>query len=383
MALKGSNPRKTNPRRPYKFLQLLFFLLIACLLVTCDQVAPLVPPAEMQSIRVVMDNNYPPYSFLDNNGSLQGITIDQWRLWEKKTGIKVEISGMDWGSALARMEAGEFDVIDTLFYSEKRAQIYDYSQAYARLDVPIFFLQSISGITDASSLRGFPVAVKSGDAAIDYLRSQGVDQILEYPSYEAIIQAAKDKKVIVFVVDQPPALYYLYKLDIYEQFNQTQPLYSGQFHRAVLKGNSQILRTVEQGFATISQLEYEAIDQKWQGQKTIAPWLWRSLGITGGVIGAVIILLVGWSYSLRRTVTKRTAALNQAMDEVSASESKYRQLVANVPGWYSAAQTMKIGRFCISVKQLKICWVILIPGFCISPLANCLNWVKNPISRVC
>ncbi len=332
MALVLSHPRKTNPRQLYKFLRLLFFLLIVCLLAGCRPAAPVVNPAAPQSIRVVMDNNYPPYSFLDNNGSLQGITIDQWRLWEKKTGIKVEISGMDWGAALTQMKAGEFDVIDTLFYSEKRAQIYDYSKAYARLDVPIFFLQSISGISDASSLRGFPVAVKSGDAAVDFLRSQGVDQILEYPSYESIIQAAKDKKVIVFVVDQPPALYYLYKLGIYDQFNQTQPLYSGEFHRAVLKGNSQTLQTVEQGFAMISQQEYSAIDQKWLGQKTLAPWIWQTLVITGGIICLVIIVLAGWSYSLRRTVAKRTAALNQAMSEVSASESKYRQLVANLPG---------------------------------------------------
>ncbi|MBA4397238.1 MAG: hypothetical protein C0394_07645, partial [Syntrophus sp. (in: bacteria)] len=52
-----------------------------------------------KSIRVVMDNNYPPYAFLDAKGNLQGILIDQWRLWEQKTGIKAAISGIDWGEA--------------------------------------------------------------------------------------------------------------------------------------------------------------------------------------------------------------------------------------------------------------------------------------------
>ena len=321
-----------SPRHLINFLPFLLYLLIACMLSGCSQATQAVKPAAMQSIRVVMDNNYPPYTFLDNNGSLQGIIIDQWRLWEKKTGIKVEISAMDWGTALQRMEAGEFDVIDTLFYNDTRAKIYDFSRAYARLDVPIFFLQSISGITDASSLEGFPVAVKRGDAAIDFLRSQGVDQILEYPSYEAIIQAARDKHVIVFVVDKPPALYYLYKLGIYNQFNQSQPLYSGEFHRAVLKGNAQILQTVEQGFAMISQQEYDAIDEVWLGQRTIDPLIWQWIRIVGGGIALLLILLLVWSYSLRRTVGKRTADLNQAMLDVSASEMKYRQLVANVPG---------------------------------------------------
>ncbi|MGB9673614.1 MAG: transporter substrate-binding domain-containing protein [Anaerolineales bacterium] len=33
-----------------------------------------------------MDNNYPPFTFLDENGNPQGILIDRWRLWEQKTG---------------------------------------------------------------------------------------------------------------------------------------------------------------------------------------------------------------------------------------------------------------------------------------------------------
>ena len=42
-----------------------------------------------RTIRVVMDNNYAPYAFQSDQGKLQGILIDQWKEWEKKTGIKV------------------------------------------------------------------------------------------------------------------------------------------------------------------------------------------------------------------------------------------------------------------------------------------------------
>src|SRR5438309_111034 len=65
-------------------------------------------------IRVVVDNAYAPYSFQSDDGKLQGIVIDQWRAWERTTRIKVEIHAMDWGEALRRMRAGEFDVIDSI-----------------------------------------------------------------------------------------------------------------------------------------------------------------------------------------------------------------------------------------------------------------------------
>lgn len=46
-----------------------------------------------RNIRVVMDNAYAPYVFQSDEGKLQGILIDQWQAWEKKTGIKAEIHG--------------------------------------------------------------------------------------------------------------------------------------------------------------------------------------------------------------------------------------------------------------------------------------------------
>ena len=53
---------------------------------------------------------------------MQGILVDQWKLWEERTGVKVVISALPWGEALQRMTAGEFDVIDTIFYTDERAR---------------------------------------------------------------------------------------------------------------------------------------------------------------------------------------------------------------------------------------------------------------------
>ena len=68
-----------------------------------------------QTLKVVMDDNYPPYVFRDAAGELVGVLVDQWRLWEKKTGVTVEISAKDWARAQQEMQAGRYDVIDTIF----------------------------------------------------------------------------------------------------------------------------------------------------------------------------------------------------------------------------------------------------------------------------
>ena len=273
-----------------------------------------------KTIRVVMDDNYPPYAFKNEQGELQGIIIDQWRLWEKKSGIHVEITGTDWGEAQRRIKAGEFDVIDTMFRNEQREAIYAFSKPYARLDVSLFFHEDISGIRRPEDLKGFVVAAKAGDNAIDVLKKHGVTNIIEFPSYEKLIEAARDGKVKVFTVDRPPALYFLNKMGIQDRFRETKPLYHGEFHRTVLKGNSGLLQVVENGFADISKSDYEAIDKRWTGTTLAVSPYFRYAVYCIGVIAVFVLALLAWLRSLRRTVFHKT-------HELTLSEERYRTIL--------------------------------------------------------
>ena len=274
-------------------------------------VSPAFAESHPKSIKVVMDNNYPPFVFQDGSGVLQGILIDQWKLWEQKTGIKADIIAMDWGQAISRMKSGEFDVIDTVFQTGERSGWLDFSRPYEKIEVPVFFDKEISGITDAASLKGFVVAAKTGDAAVDFLKRHGVENLLLFNSYEAIILAAKEHKVTVFVVDKPSALYFLHKLGILEHYKQSAPLYAGHLHRAVKKGNGQLLETLEEGFSRITPEELKGIEKRWHGS-----FLGDKIPVGSIVAGAgsfclLVLVLLIWNRTLNKAVNKRTAELKQ------------------------------------------------------------------------
>lgn len=289
--------------------------------------APQSAASELKSIRVVLDDNYPPYVFKDEQGVLKGITVDQWRLWEKKTGIRAELSGMDWSEAQRRMEAGEFDVIDTIFRNEKREKLYDFTKPYAVIPVPLFFHKDISGIRGAEDLKDFLVGAKAGDNVLDALRKKGVTNIAEYPSYEKIVEAARDGRVKVFTVDRPPAFYYLNKMGIQGNFRETKTMYSGEFHRAVKKGKSGLLATVENGFAAISAAEYRAIDKRWLGSALNSTPLFRYAGYVAAVVAVLMTLLLVWLATLKRSVKVKTM-------ELAASEERYRSIIQNLQDVY-------------------------------------------------
>ena len=65
-------------------------------------------------LRVVSDENYPPYLFRNADGRVEGYLVDLWQLWQSKTGIKVELTATNWANAQKMIARGEADVIDMI-----------------------------------------------------------------------------------------------------------------------------------------------------------------------------------------------------------------------------------------------------------------------------
>ncbi len=283
-----------------------------------------------ESITVISDDNYPPYIFRDDSGKLKGIIVDQWALWSSKTGVKVQLVAMDWSDALKLMDEGKADVIDTVFYTAERAKKYDYTPPYADLEVPVFFNNSLSGIDSIQSLSGFIVGVKDGDACIEVLAGYGITSIKKYPNYEAIVKDAAAGQIHIFCADKPPALFYIYKYNVENIFRYSLKLNTGQFHRAVRKGNAVMLNLVNEGFNNISDEEYAGIDRKWFGSEVRYSHLEKFVipVLIGVICFAVLMILI--SLYLKIKVRNKTSELIETVDKLKFSEEKNRaMLMAN------------------------------------------------------
>ncbi|MGC9194065.1 MAG: PAS domain S-box protein [Syntrophobacteraceae bacterium] len=304
--------------------------IVFCLLSVC-YAPPETGYKRPQKITVVSDDKYPPYIYRDSKGKLQGIIVDRWKLWEKQTGVAVNLVGMDWAKALQFMAAGKADAIDSIFLTKERTRLFDFSKPYATIRVPIFFHRGISGISGAESLRGFTVGVKEGDACIQYLKDHAINTLKEYPSYKEMIKAAQAKEIRLFCMDEPPALYYLNKLNIENEYRESEPLYTGQLHWAVAKGKPELFAVIEKGFSKIPPREYKAIYKKWMGSgvRKIGPSYARYLLYSSTGTTFLILTLVLWNYALRRKVTAKTSQLQLALDALRGSEKQYRELVEN------------------------------------------------------
>jgi ABC-type amino acid transport substrate-binding protein len=125
-------------------------------------------------VRVVLDVNYPPFVHRNQDGTLEGYTVDLWRLWERKTGRQAELIAVNWSEVQPMLASGRADVIDPIFRTEERTATLDFSKAYTTVATAVYADASIGGIHDAASLKGFEVGVQAGDACAEELRHAGV-----------------------------------------------------------------------------------------------------------------------------------------------------------------------------------------------------------------
>ncbi|QNK02221.1 putative bifunctional diguanylate cyclase/phosphodiesterase [Dyella telluris] len=261
------------------------------------------------SLRVVSDDNYPPYLFMGPDHQPRGYLVDEWKLWEQKTGVHVELIPTDWANAQHMLLDGKADVIEMLFRTPEREVHYDFSEAYAKVSVGIYVDSSISGIDDIDALRGFEVGVERGDACTEHLRLHGINAIKLYRGYTEMIDAVRDRDVRILCMDDYPANYYLYKNGSSVKFTRAFEFYSGDFHRGVRKGDLATLALVDRGMKLITSDEREALRRKWMGRPVSFTPYTQFFAYALLLVGIAGIALGIWVFSLRRAVERRTRDL--------------------------------------------------------------------------
>ncbi len=171
-----------------------------------------------------------------------------------------------------------------------------------------------------------------------------------FKSYQEVILAAKELKVTVFVMDAPPCLYYLHKFSMQDLYRQTAPLNVGYFHRAVKKGDGELLKLVDDEFKKISPSELLRIEAKWFGASLGEdPFLMRYSSEIAGSLALVLLILFVWNRVLRQRVEERTAELKTSLLSMQTLSLRQEAILSAIPDIIMEVDTHKVYTWANSV----------------------------------
>lgn len=232
---------------------------------------PLPAPGFSKSkIRVACPVDAPPYFYED--AGIKGFAIDMWHLWSEKTGIPIEFLPDTWAGTIEKLQKGGADAHAGLFYSEERDAYLDFVEPILRVDNHFFFHKSVFGLKTLKDLAGFKIGVVKGAYSEGHVRKHLPDAaVAPYSSFPAMLDAALNGEIKVFIESTQPILWYLKKCGRSDEFrfHPETPLFTLPAYAAVRQGDAELAEVIKNGTEKIASEERAEIEKKWLGTTTV------------------------------------------------------------------------------------------------------------------
>ena len=127
---------------------------------------------DLEQIRFVTDNDYPPFNYLDEEGELTGFNVDLARALCDELSVECSIRQLPWNRLLEALREGEADaVIASMRVSERALQQADFTDSYYHTPARFVMLKSspMKAVTP-EKLTGKRIGVVGQTAHEAYLR---------------------------------------------------------------------------------------------------------------------------------------------------------------------------------------------------------------------
>ncbi|MBN2790341.1 MAG: transporter substrate-binding domain-containing protein [Candidatus Delongbacteria bacterium] len=221
---------------------------------------------EFRSVTIAHNLDNPPFKFVNEKGESDGILIDLWRLWSKKTGIKIKFISATWDSTLSMVKQGKADIHAGLFHSEDRNKDFDFTKSIMNAEYSYFIDRGCySRSMNVNDILAYKIGVPKGYTA-SYIEKKYPEQTLEvFEDYTDLFDEATSGQLKVFVAPKENLEYYLLSNKLSNHYIQLDFIegYKRSYRGSVKKGNDKLLNLINEGLNSITKEEFDSISTKW------------------------------------------------------------------------------------------------------------------------
>lgn len=209
------------------FLILALFMITAVCLFSCTQkpaenTGAVVTPAvteqpagiEKTTYIVGIDGEYPPYSFINKNGTAEGFDVESIQWIADDMGFDVKIQPMAWDGIIPALQAGKIDMVYSgMTITNERKEVVNFSNPYLKINQSVT-IHNDSNLTmdDFKAGKGKVGAQRGTTGAFwveDNLVNKSIlaaDMLVTYDNFPLAATDLQNKRVDFIIYDRPPML---------------------------------------------------------------------------------------------------------------------------------------------------------------------------------
>ncbi|MCB0245934.1 MAG: transporter substrate-binding domain-containing protein, partial [Anaerolineae bacterium] len=225
-----------------------------------------VPMAELGTIKVGTNAEYPPFESVDENGNVIGFDIDIMNAIAKAAGFEVEFVNTRWDGIFVALSSGEFDAVaSAATITDERKQAVDFSDPYFNAG-QVLVVKKGSDITSVDDLAGKRVGVQLGTTGDIWSSENTQAEVVRYDEVTLAFQALGNGDVDAIINDAPTSADILKANPEIGGVILGEPFTDEFYGIAVNKNRQDVLKAINEGLAAIrASGEYDQIYNAWLG----------------------------------------------------------------------------------------------------------------------
>ncbi|GBG55338.1 amino acid ABC transporter substrate-binding protein [Sporomusaceae bacterium FL31] len=219
------------------------------------------------TIKVGTEGTYPPFTFKNEKGELQGFDVDIINEVAKRIGVKAEFVPTEWKAMFTGLDSERFDVIaNQVSINETRLQKYDFSTPYTVSGAQIIVNKNNSNIHGIEDLKGRKVGVTQGSNWEEIAKKAGAE-VQHYKGANEIFADVANGRIEASVNDRLFVAEYLLKNPNQNIKTAGKTFDESKMAFAFRKGSPELIAEVNKALKEIqSDGTYVKIAQKWFGE---------------------------------------------------------------------------------------------------------------------
>ncbi len=224
------------------------------------------PKAELGTIKVGVNAEYPPFESVDSSNNVVGFDPDLMAAIATAAGFKAEWVNTRWDGIFVALASGEFDaVMSAATITEERKQTVDFSDPYFNAGQVIAVKQG-STIALPADLDGKKVGVQLGTTGDIWVSQNTKAQVVRYDEVTLAFQALANGDVDAVVADGPTSIDVVKANPEMKIAVVGKPFTEEFYGIAVNKKRPEVLAAINKGLAAVKASgEYDKIYAKWFG----------------------------------------------------------------------------------------------------------------------
>ncbi|EGO64614.1 transporter substrate-binding domain-containing protein [Acetonema longum] len=219
------------------------------------------------TLKIGTEGTYPPFTFKNEKGELQGFDVEIIIEVAKRLGVKAEFVPTEWKAMFAGLDSERFDVIaNQISINEKRLEKYDLSTPYTVSGAQVIVNKETTNISSVEDLKGRKVGVTQSSNWEEIAQKAGAN-IRHYKGANEIFADLQAKRIEATVNDRLFIAEYFLKNSSHNLAVAGQTFDEAKMGFAFRKGSPELIEAVNKAIREIqADGTYVKISHKWFGQ---------------------------------------------------------------------------------------------------------------------